>query len=87
MNRVYDPADRSEIQVLIEGTWYEGDLHAWQARGDEQWASVSYSRDHQNYVDTVPADPGSVTLNVYADVIPEDDTSAVDSFARAVWGA
>ena len=28
----------------------------------------------------------SVTLNVYADCIPDDDTSAVDVFARAVWG-
>jgi integrase len=28
----------------------------------------------------------SVTLNVYADVTPDDDTSAVDVFARAVWG-
>ena len=29
----------------------------------------------------------SVTLNVYADVIPDDDTSAVDVFSRVVWGA
>lgn len=29
----------------------------------------------------------SVTLNVYADVIPDDDTSAVDIFTKAVWGA
>jgi integrase len=29
----------------------------------------------------------SVTLNVYADAIPEDDTSAVDVFRKAVWGA
>lgn len=29
----------------------------------------------------------SVTLNVYADAIPEDDASAVDVFAKAVWGA
>ena len=29
----------------------------------------------------------SVTLNVYADVIPDDDTSAVDAFSKAVWGA
>jgi integrase len=29
----------------------------------------------------------SVTLNVYADVIPDDDTSAVDTFSKAVWGA
>ncbi|MGD7707258.1 tyrosine-type recombinase/integrase [Microlunatus sp. Y2014] len=29
----------------------------------------------------------SVTLNVYADAIPEDDTRAVDVFTRAVWGA
>ena len=29
----------------------------------------------------------SVTLNIYADVIPDDDTSAVDTFSKAVWGA
>jgi integrase len=29
----------------------------------------------------------SITLAVYADVIPDDDTSAVDVFSRAVWGA
>lgn len=29
----------------------------------------------------------SVTLNVYADVIPDDDGAAVDVFSRAVWGA
>jgi integrase len=29
----------------------------------------------------------SVTLNVYADVIPDDDTSAVDVFSKAVWEA
>lgn len=28
----------------------------------------------------------SVTLNVYADVIPEDDGAAVDVFSKAVWG-
>jgi hypothetical protein len=26
------------------------------------------------------------SLNVYADVIPDDDTSAVDVFRKAVWG-
>lgn len=29
----------------------------------------------------------SVTLNVYADVIPEDDGRAVEVFTKAVWGA
>lgn len=29
----------------------------------------------------------SVTLNVYADVIPDDDDRAVEVFSRAVWGA
>ena len=29
----------------------------------------------------------SVTLNTYADVIPDDDMSAVDVFSKAVWGA
>jgi integrase len=29
----------------------------------------------------------SVTLNVYADAIPDDDDRAVATFAKAVWGA
>jgi len=29
----------------------------------------------------------SVTLNVYADAIPDDDTRAVDVFSRAIWEA
>lgn len=29
----------------------------------------------------------SITLNVYADAIPDDDTRATDVFARLVWGA
>jgi integrase len=29
----------------------------------------------------------SVTLNVYADAVPDDDGRAVDTFAKAVWGA
>ena len=29
----------------------------------------------------------SVTMNIYADVIPDDDISAVDVFSKAVWGA
>ena len=28
----------------------------------------------------------SVTLNVYADAIPDDDSRAVDTFTKAVWG-
>lgn len=29
----------------------------------------------------------SVTLNVYADAIPDDDTRAMDVFSRAIWEA
>ena len=29
----------------------------------------------------------AVTLNVYADVIPDDDSGAVDTVIKAVWGA
>jgi integrase len=28
----------------------------------------------------------TVTLAIYADVIPDDDTNAVDNFSKAVWG-
>ena len=29
----------------------------------------------------------AVTLNVYADAIPDDDGRAVDTFSKAVWGS
>lgn len=29
----------------------------------------------------------TITLNVYADVLPEDDDRAVDTWSKAVWGA
>jgi len=29
----------------------------------------------------------SVTLNTYADAIPDDDGRAADAFSQAVWGA
>lgn len=55
-DQVFAPEDRPEIQLLLEdGRWVDADLHAWQARGDEQWAAVVWSDAGHRWSDTVPA--------------------------------
>ncbi len=54
-NRIYNPADRPEVQVQVDGQWYDGDLYAWRDRDGEQWGQVRYSRDQQTYLDNFPA--------------------------------
>jgi len=42
--RIYDPAERPLIEVLIDGTWYPGELRAWLPNDDGTWrANVGYS--------------------------------------------
>jgi hypothetical protein len=55
-NQVIPPEERPEINLLRNGRWVDADLHAWQARGDEQWASVVWSEGGQTWRETVPAD-------------------------------
>ncbi len=55
-DKVYPPGDRPEIEILRDGRWLFGDLHAWQARGDEQWAVVSWHIAGLTWHETVPAD-------------------------------
>lgn len=55
-NQVFPPEDRPEINLQHgDGAWVDADLHAWQARGDEQWASVVWTDGDQTWRDTVPA--------------------------------
>ena len=38
----YDPADRPDIEILVDEEWLSGQLRNWVERGGEQWASVEY---------------------------------------------
>lgn len=55
-NQVFPPEDRPEVQLLRHGQWVDADLHAWQARDDEQWALIVWTEGGQTWCDTVPAD-------------------------------
>ncbi len=55
-DKVYPPGERPEIEILRDGRWLFGDLHAWQVRDGEQWAVVSWHADGLTWHETVPAD-------------------------------
>ena len=55
---VFGAAERPEIEVLIDGTWYPGELRAWIPAEEGAWnGNVSYSTGvGQTYLATVPED-------------------------------
>lgn len=59
---VYDPGERPDIFVTIEGVEYPGELRMWQQRDGDWWAQVNYrSEPGTNRITTVPA--GDVRLD------------------------
>ena len=42
--REFDPLERPEIGVLVDGEWHPGELRAWARRPSGWWAHVYYSR-------------------------------------------
>ena len=56
--RDYAPADRPEVEVLVNDAWRPGDLRGWtQRRHSGWWGHVEYTMGPaQNYLDTFPAD-------------------------------
>ena len=55
---VYSPADRPEVEVLVEGAWYTSELRMWTQSKDGSWfANVTWSRAHgENRIDIFPAE-------------------------------
>jgi hypothetical protein len=53
---VYRPADRPDVEIEIDGTWYPGELRAWFPRDDGTWeGNVMYSLGPaQNHLDQFP---------------------------------
>ena len=47
-----------EVEVLVDGTWYFGDLRMWSPVGDSGWeATVTYSLSAgERRIDRFPAD-------------------------------
>jgi hypothetical protein len=56
--RVYTGHDMPEVEVLIDGVWYFGDLRAWTPVGETGWqATVSYNVSPGEWrVDQFPAE-------------------------------
>lgn len=41
--RIYAPAERPDVEVLVDGEWLVGELRAWFPVGDDEWvAQVQY---------------------------------------------
>lgn len=52
----FRPDERPDVEVFVDGVWYEGELRAWQRRADGWWANVQWRPSAgMTYVDTVPA--------------------------------
>ena len=55
---LYNGWERPLVEVLVDDTWYPGELRAWLQAADESWtANVSWTkRPGETYLDTVTAD-------------------------------
>lgn len=42
--RVYPPAERPDVEVLVDGAWYAGELRAWTPGPDGWVAQVQWRR-------------------------------------------
>lgn len=56
--KIYDPHERPDIEVLVDGTWHQGELRAWFPADDGTWsANVTYrTAPGENRILTVPED-------------------------------
>ncbi|CUR54588.1 hypothetical protein NOCA2190045 [metagenome] len=54
---VYRPAERPEVEVLVDGRWHYGQLRMW-TRHDSGWrAQVTWTRDTaENRIDSFPSE-------------------------------
>lgn len=54
---VYAPADRPDVEVLVDGTWHPGELRGWWDRDGVRLMNVSWREAvGMTRIDTVPDD-------------------------------
>jgi len=56
---VYKPHERPDVEVLVDGVWFPGELRMWTQRDDGTWsADVRWSEGTgaSSRLDTFPAD-------------------------------
>lgn len=58
MTRVYAPSERPDIEAMVDGEWFRGELRMWTQREDGSWwAQVNYSRGAgRRFLTTLPAE-------------------------------
>lgn len=55
--RDFPPNERPDVEILVDGTWYAGELHAWALRDGIWWGHVTYrTGPSQQHRATVPHD-------------------------------
>lgn len=55
--RVYPPAEQPEVEVLVDGSWYPGDLRSWTSTPDGWVAQVRWNRaPGENLLGNFPED-------------------------------
>jgi hypothetical protein len=67
---VFLPADRPEVEVLVDGSWHYGELRMWSRGQDGAWlANVTWGREAgEHRIDTFAADNVSDTARSLAAV-------------------
>lgn len=49
------PGDRPDVEVLVDGTWWPGELRAWERRDDGWWGNVQWrTKPGETRIDTLP---------------------------------
>jgi hypothetical protein len=56
--RTYTPGERPDVEVLVDGQWWPGELRQWsQDEEGNWWANVTWRREPgHTHIDTVPAE-------------------------------
>lgn len=56
--RTYRPDERPDVEVLVNGQWYQGELRQWSADAKGSWsAQVNWRRKGgETFIDTIPAE-------------------------------
>lgn len=53
---VYHPADRPDVEVMVDGNWHPGELRMWQPTPDGWAGQVQWRREvGMTFLDSFPA--------------------------------
>lgn len=55
--KIYEPADRPDVEVLVDGQWLIGELRMWKPDGEDDWIAQVQWRpvgEHTRRIDDFP---------------------------------